>query len=93
MARPSYHIFETDRFTGDIGDIGMHALVVRKLREYVYPILKSEPHFGPNIKRLKNWNPPTWRYRIGDWRLFYEINEAEKTVFMTAASHRREAYR
>ncbi len=64
-----------------------------KLQEFTYPILRGNPHFGPNIKRLKNWNPPTWRYRIGDWRFFYEINENELIVFMITAEHRKEAYR
>jgi mRNA interferase RelE/StbE len=64
-----------------------------KLREYVYPILQREPHFGPNIKRLKNWEPPTWRYRVGDWRFFYEIDEGGHIVSMTVADHRRQAYR
>jgi mRNA-degrading endonuclease RelE of RelBE toxin-antitoxin system len=50
------------------------------------------PHFGPNIKKLKNFTPATWRYRIGAWRFFYEIDEAEKVAFMIAASHRSSAY-
>ncbi len=69
------------------------SFIEKKLVEYVYPQLKSEPHYGPNIKRLKGWEPPTWRYRIGDWRFFFEIDDKTKVVFMTAASHRRESYR
>lgn len=64
-----------------------------KLRDYVYPILRENPSFGPNIRHLKNWDPPTWRYRVGDWRFFYEIDERQPIVFMTAADHRKEAYR
>jgi len=36
--------------------------------------------------------PETWRYRIGAWRFFYEIDEEEKVVLMIAASHRGSAY-
>jgi mRNA interferase RelE/StbE len=64
-----------------------------KLREHVYPILCENPHFGPNIKRLKNWDPPTWRYRVGEWRFFYEVEEKTRIIFMTAADHRKEAFR
>jgi mRNA interferase RelE/StbE len=64
-----------------------------KLREHVYPVLRENPHFGPNVKRLKSWDPPTWRYRIGDWRLFYEIDQQQRIVFMTVADHRKQAYR
>jgi len=41
---------------------------------------RNNPHFGPSIKRLKHWHPPTWRYRVGDWRFFYEIDEPLRIV-------------
>ena len=89
-----YRIFETDTFQEDTARISRSGLsrIKEKLREHVYPQLRNEPHFGPNIKRLKNWEPPTWRYRIGAWRFFYEINEREKIVFVTAAHHRGRVY-
>jgi mRNA interferase RelE/StbE len=65
---------------------------VRKLKTVVYPQLSRYPHFGPNIRKLKNYEPETWRYRIGAWRFFYEIDEKERVVFMIAASHRSSAY-
>lgn len=90
-----YRVFETNTFQEDIAQIGRSGLsrIQEKLREYVYPQLRTEPHYGPNIKRLKNWNPPTWRYRIGAWRFFYEIDETDKLVSMTAADHRSRSYR
>jgi mRNA interferase RelE/StbE len=90
-----YRIFETDTFQQDRASISRSRLsrIKEKLREHVYSQLRNEPHFGPNIKRLKNWEPPTWRYRIRAWRFFYEINEREKLVLMTAAYHRGRAYR
>jgi mRNA interferase RelE/StbE len=89
-----YRIFETDTFQQDIARISRSGLsrVKDKLRDHVYSQLRNEPHFGPNIKRLKNWEPSTWRYRIGAWRFFYEINERDKIVFMTGADHRVRAY-
>jgi len=91
----NYRIFETATYQEDIAQISRAGLsrLKEKLREHLYPQLRQEPHFGPNIKRLKNWEPPTWRCRIGAWRFFYEINEKEKIVFMTAADHRSIAYR
>jgi len=90
-----YRIFETDTFQQDIASISRSGLsrIKEKLREHVYSQLRNEPHFGPNIKRLKNWEPPTWRYRVGAWRFFYEINEREKLVLITAAYHRGRTYR
>ena len=90
-----YQIFETKTFQEDLAAISKAGLqkINDKLHEHVYPQLRVEPHFGLNIKKLKNWIPATWRYRIGSWRFFYEINEKEKTVYMIAADHRSSAYR
>ena len=91
----SYRIFETEEFAKNLHEIarGGSAKIAQKLRTVIYPALKQQPHFGPQIKKLKNWEPSTWRYRIGSWRFFYEIHEQEKIVFMIAAVHRSEAYR
>lgn len=92
---PPYRIFETRQFQRDLAKLGSVAQkrLEAKLREHVYPVLRRNPHFGPNIKRLKHWDPPTWRYRVSDWRLFYEIDEDRGIVFMTVADHRKQAYR
>ncbi|MBW1748865.1 MAG: type II toxin-antitoxin system RelE/ParE family toxin [Deltaproteobacteria bacterium] len=89
-----YRIFETERFQKDLQHIIMsgHTKLSHKLRKFVYPQLRNHPHFGSNIKKLKDFKPDTWRYRVGSWRFFYEINEQEQIVFMIAASHRSSAY-
>jgi mRNA interferase RelE/StbE len=35
----------------------------------------------------------TWRARVGDYRIVYEIHEADNTIFVTIIAHRREVYR
>lgn len=90
-----YRIFETENFKQslelDFG--GQRKKIIKKLREYVYPQLKISPEMGPNIKRLRDWHPPTWRYRIGVYRFFYELDKDQKIVFMTVAEHRGKAYK
>jgi mRNA interferase RelE/StbE len=90
----SYRIFETEQFQRDLKQIALSGQpkVAQKLVQFVYPQLREHPHFGPNIKKLKGFDPETWRYRIGAWRFFYEINDAENIVFMLAAKHRSSAY-
>jgi mRNA interferase RelE/StbE len=90
-----YKIFETVRFSTDLQLLARHRkkFIGEKLLEYVYPQLKREPHCGLNVKRLRGWDPPTGRYRIGDWRFFYVVDQDAKMVSMTAASHRSSAYR
>jgi mRNA interferase RelE/StbE len=89
-----YRIFETEQFQRDLRQIARsgRTRVVVKLHGFVYPQLREHPHFGPNIKKLRDFEPETWRYRIGSWRFFYEIDEAEQIVFMIAAAHRSVAY-
>lgn len=71
---------------------GQSQKIRRKLIEYVYPQLRSSPRVGKNIKKLKNFTPETWRYRIGDYRFFYNVDDKEKIVFMLAAETRGKAY-
>ena len=89
-----YQIFETIQFQKDLEQIARsgQSKVSQKLRDFFYPQLRQHPHFGPNIKKLKDFTPDTWRYRIGAWRFFYEIDEEEKVAFVVAASHRSSAY-
>ena len=90
-----YRIFETEEFKRQNTKLAQRRgiSIDRKLREYVYVLLKQDPHHGPNIKRLQGYKPPTWRYRIGDYRIFYTIDEREKVVFVLTIDDRKDAYR
>ena len=89
-----YRIFETRQFEKDLKNLARSGqpLVAEKLRQVVYPQIREHPHFGPNIRKLKGYSPETWRYRIGAWRFFYEIDQDRAIVFMIAAAHRGSAY-
>ncbi|MCX6594556.1 MAG: type II toxin-antitoxin system RelE/ParE family toxin [Acidobacteria bacterium] len=62
----------------------------QKLASYVYPILRVNPLSGPNIKRLVGFSPATWRYRVGEFRVFFEVHD--NLVIITAVHRRRDAY-
>ena len=63
-----------------------------KIKDYVYPILRRNPFFGPNIKRLKGEYSDFYRYRIGDYRLFYQISSKTVMVYIVDIEHRSRAY-
>jgi mRNA interferase RelE/StbE len=89
-----YRLFETDSFRRDLDRLGVAGRRIRGVLETrVYPVLKANPRQIPTASRLRDWDPPTWRIRIGSWRVFYEIDDGERIVFLTAADHRKEAYR
>ena len=70
-----FKIFETDRFLKDLNKIDESdkIKIYKRLLDKIYPQIKDNPYFGKNIKKLKAYKPDTWRYRIGNFRLFYEI--------------------
>ena len=85
-----FKIFETNQFLKDLEQdfSGQQERIKIKLVNYVYPQLKQNLYFGKNIKKLVNYNPGTWRYRIGNYRYFYEIDDGNKIVFMISADNR-----
>ncbi len=89
-----FEIFETEQFLIDLNNdfSGQQKRIKAKLSAYVYPKLRQQPFFGKNIKKLKDFAPDTWRYKIGNYRLFYTIDELKKTVFMLTIEHRKDAY-
>ena len=54
--------------------------------------LGSNPHSHPNIKRLKGQFAGLNRFRTGDWRIIYRVDEGAKTVVVVEIGHRREVY-
>ena len=89
-----YRIFETSQFEKDLRALARagQANLLEKLRDVVYPQLRLHPHFGPQVRKLRGYSPDTWRYRIGAWRFFYEIDEEKRVISIIAASHRGSAY-
>ncbi len=60
----NYEVFIAEEYDKQLSKMNKseQAFIERKMKDYVIPQLKSEPYFGSNIKKLKNYNPPTWRF-------------------------------
>ena len=89
-----FKIFETSRFGKDLNQdfSGLREKIKKKLETYIYLQLRKNPYFGKNIKKLRDRKHDTWRYRLGDYRFFYEIDDKKKIVFMLTIDLRKEAY-
>jgi mRNA interferase RelE/StbE len=89
-----YRIFETDEFIKKLNKLNPQdrTFIQKKLHIYVYPQIKNSPWFGNNIKKLKGYEPETWRYRIGKFRIFYIIDDEERTIYILTIDFRKNAY-
>lgn len=91
----NYRIFETDEFTKALKKLSNINItfIHKKLGSYVYPQIVSEPCFGKNIKKLRDYNPDTWRYRLGKFRLFYTVDHENRIIYILTIDFRKDAYR
>jgi mRNA interferase RelE/StbE len=46
----------------------------------------------PGCRLLHDWRPPTWRIRIADWRVLYQIRDEVGLVRVIGVRHRSRAY-
>jgi len=87
-----YKIAETETFSKKINSKKFSHLY-QKIAKDLYPILRSNPFFGTNIKKLKGEFKEIYRFRIGDYRLFYKIDDNEKIIFIVSIEDRKDAYK
>jgi len=83
-------IAETDTFVSKIEKRTFKNLY-KKITDYIYPQLRENPFFGPNIKKLKGKYKEL--YRIGDSRLFYKIDKDKIIVFVIDIAKRKDCYK
>jgi len=87
-----FQIAETESFIKKVSKPEFKK-IIQKLHDYVYPLLRENPYFGQNIKRLKGKYSSYYRYKIGTYRLFYKIDQDKIIVFIMDIEHRKDAYR
>ena len=63
-----------------------------KIKNFVYPQLKENPFYGSNIKKLKDNLEGYYRYRVGNYRLFYLIEDEKLIIVVVDFKHRQQAY-
>jgi mRNA interferase RelE/StbE len=63
-----------------------------KIKNFVYPQLRENPFYGSNIKKLKDNLEGYYRYKIGNYRLFYLIKDDKLIVAIVDFRHRQQAY-
>jgi mRNA interferase RelE/StbE len=57
-----------------------------------FQILEQDPRKHPNIKPLTGKLQGRYRYRIGDYRVIYKIDDQKAQVIVVAIAHRSQVY-
>lgn len=65
---------------------------LQKKLDRCFDILKVSPRNYPNIKALKGSLSGYYRYRVGDYRVIYEIDDNLNQVTVILIAHRGKIY-
>jgi mRNA interferase RelE/StbE len=62
-------------------------------RDKIIPVLKliAEDPRPSGVKKLKGYDK-TYRVRVGDYRVIYEIKDKELIILLLSVSHRKDSY-
>jgi len=67
------------------------APLVRRLNRCIEQLIKN-PYEHPNIKRLRGPLSGYLRYRIGEWRVVYQVDDVHQAITVMLIIHRSKAY-
>ena len=65
---------------------------MQKRFDNCWAVLRATPRHHGNIKRLRGEFAHLLRFRVGDWRVVYRIDERARTVIVLKIAHRCEIY-
>jgi mRNA interferase RelE/StbE len=68
-----------------------NALLQRRL-DRCFDHIKVNPRGAGNAKRLGGNLSGHYRYRVGDYRVIYRIDDSQQIVFVLKIAHRSEVY-
>ena len=87
-----YKIAETETFSKKMNSNKFKHLH-NKIVMDIYPILRNNPYYGINIKKLKGDFKEIYRFRMGDYRIFYKPDENKSIIFVLNIENRQDAYK
>ena len=91
MNRSSYNIDESDKFKKSLKKIP--GGIFQNFKEKAYPQLRENPWEGHNIIKLEPPYIGKYRYKRGNYRLIYSIDEEEGIVNIIKFDHRSSIYK
>ena len=70
----------------------LDANMTRRISEAIDQLTQN-PFFGPNIAKLKGSYAKRYRYRVGSYRIVYEVDTQHQKCFVISISTRGKSYR
>jgi mRNA interferase RelE/StbE len=65
---------------------------LRKRLERCFQQLQLDPYRHNNIKRLSGQFLGLFRFRVGDWRVVYRVDDSSRRIIVIDIGHRRDVY-
>ena len=84
----TYHVELTGSARRDV--LALDDVVYARVRPAIEG-LENDPR-PPHARKLRS-RRNSWRLRVGDYRVLYEVSEEQRVVTVFRVRHRREAYR
>lgn len=75
------------RFLCDLKEKSLHASIIDSISKLEYPLTLR----GMDTEKIKGLEK-TFRIRIGNHRLIFHVDDAEKTIYVTHVETRKKAY-
>ncbi|MBN1184905.1 MAG: type II toxin-antitoxin system RelE/ParE family toxin [Bacteroidales bacterium] len=85
-----FKIAETDSFIKQLKLLNNKNLY-SKIKKYVCSQLFENPFYGLNIKKLKGDLSDIYRYSIGNFRLFYELDMENNIIVILSIKNRKDS--
>lgn len=88
-----YEIAFEENVEGELA--GIRPFDGRRVLDAIWERLRDEPGVETRHRKILkgvkppfHTVPPTWELRVGEYRVFYDVNEEEKTVYVRAVRHK-----
>lgn len=87
----SYRLLVEERAVTEINSMSKKDR--ERIKEKIREILITDPFPGGKGDIKKIIDTDFWRLRVGDYRVFYDIDPDQKIVYILSVRHRSKAYR
>ena len=89
MLNRRFEIQLTGRAQADYNDLDIN--MKRRVKKAIERLIQN-PFFGPNIVKLKDSHIGQYRYRVGSYRIIYEVDSQNQKCIVLSISTRGKAY-